>query len=120
MCKLVTIELNGREIRVADIKQDCIRNISDAAKNCKYIDRIVLFGSALEDRCTDQSDVDIAVFGNVSKNRCLTSKGYNDFARQLYRFDDFSQTYDILYFKTGSYDNNFIRQQIEKGEVIYG
>lgn len=120
MCKIVTIDLNGRKIKVADIKQSCIRNIADAAEKCKHIDRIILFGSALEERCTDQSDVDIAVFGNLSKNKCLTSKEYKDFTHQLYRFDDYAQTYDILYFKTDSRENSFIRKEIEKGEVIYG
>lgn len=120
MCKVVTMDLNGRKVKVADIKQNCVRNIADAAKKCRYIDRIVLFGSALEDRCTDQSDVDIAVFGNVTKKKCLTSKKYKDFTHQLYRYGDFTQAYDILYFKTGSNGNSFIRNEIEKGEVIYG
>jgi len=120
MCKVVSIHLNGRDIRVADIKQACVRNIADAAQKCRYIDQIILFGSALEERCTDQSDIDIAVFGSISKNRCLTSKEYKDFTHQLYRFDDHSQIYDILYFKTGSAKKSYIQQEIEKGEIIYG
>ena len=120
MCKIVKLKLNDREVRVADIKKDCIRNIVDAARKCRYIDRIVLFGSSLEDRCTNDSDVDIAVFGSIPKTRCLTSKEYKEFTHQLYRFDDYSQSYDILYFKTGSSDNSFIRQEINKGAVIYG
>ena len=120
MSKIVTLKLNDRKIRVADIKKECVRNIIDAAKNCSHIDRIILFGSALEDRCTDQSDVDIAVFGSLSKSRCLTSKEYKEFTRKLYRFNNYTQTYDILYFKTGSTDKSSIRQEIEKGEVIYG
>ena len=120
MCKIVNLKLNDREIRVADVKKECIRNIADAAEKCRYIDRIVRFGSSLEDRCTNESDVDIAVFGNISKSRCLTSKEYKNFTHQLYRFDDYSQNYDILYFKTGSANNSFIRQEIEKGAVIYG
>lgn len=120
MCKVTTINLNGRDVKVAEIKKDCIRNISEAAKSCKYIDQIILFGSALGEHCTDQSDVDIAVFGSVSKNRCLTSKEYKDFTHQLYRFDDYSQAYDILYFKTGTNSDSGIRREIEKGAVIYG
>ena len=29
----------------------------------------MLFGSALEDRCTEKSDIDIAVFGDMSKGK---------------------------------------------------
>ena len=120
MCRVVRLKLKDREIKVADIKKECVRNIVDAAQKCRYIDRIILFGSSIEDRCTKESDVDIAVFGNTSKTRCLTSKEYKDFTHQLYRFDDHSQSYDILYFKTGSANNSYIRREISKGEVIYG
>ena len=120
MCNLVKVQIDGKDIVLADIKKDCIHNIVDAAKKCKYINRIILFGSALEDRCTEESDVDIAVFGSLSKNKCLSTKEYKDFTRQLYSFDDFNQTYDILYFKNDSKDDSFIRREIEKGAVIYG
>lgn len=120
MCKIVTLKLKDRNIKVADIKKECVRNIINAANYCRYIDLIILFGSALEERCSDQSDVDIAVFGSLPKGRCLTSKEYKDFTRKLYRFNNYAQTYDILYFKTGSTDKSSIRQEIEKGEVIYG
>ena len=120
MCRLVTLKLNGKDVQIADIKLDCVRNIVDAAQKCKYIDKVVLFGSVLNEKCKEQSDIDIAVFGNVAKNKCLSSKDYKEFTHQLYRFDDFAQTYDILYFRSGSANDSFIRREIDKGEVIYG
>ncbi len=39
MCRLVTLKLNGKDVQIADIKLDCVRNIVDAAKKCKYIDK---------------------------------------------------------------------------------
>lgn len=66
---------------VADMKHKYIVNIADQAKQCSNISRIVLFGSALETRCTEKSDIDIAVFGEESKaNTCVqkNSKIFKD------------------------------------------
>ncbi|MCR5655514.1 MAG: nucleotidyltransferase domain-containing protein [Lachnospiraceae bacterium] len=119
MCNIINIKVGDRNVRVADIKQKYIYNIADAAKKCRYIDRIVLFGSSTMERCKESSDIDIAVFGSAPKGRALTSKSFIDFAGQLYAFDDYSQAYDILYFKTGTHNNASIMNDIENGEVIY-
>ena len=119
MCKLVKIKVGDQNIMVADIKEKYIYNIADAAQKCRYIDKIVLFGSSTMDRCKETSDIDIAVFGSASKGKALTSKSYKDFAGQLYSFDDYNQGYDILYFKSGKNYTESIMNDIEKGEVIY-
>ena len=119
MCKIINIKIGNRIIKVADIKEKYIYNIADAAKKCRYIDRIVLFGSSTMERCKESSDIDIAVFGSASKGKALTSKSYRYFAGQLYEFDDYNQSYDILYFKSGKAYNESIMSDIENGEVIY-
>ena len=119
MCKVTDYRIDGRVIHMADIKQKYVSNIIDAAKKCDYIDRIILFGSALEERCRDESDLDLAVFGNQTKYKCLTSKKYRDFLEQIYAFDNHNQAYDFLYFKTGSNNHSRIMEDIEKGEVLY-
>ena len=72
MCKLTPMSIGSRQIRVADIKQKYIQNIIDAASQCDLIERVVLFGSSLQERCRDSSDIDIAVFGNQPRSRALT------------------------------------------------
>ena len=119
MCKLVEMKMGNRRIRVADIKQKYIKNIADAAEQCDYIDKVILFGSSITERCTEHSDMDLAVFGNQPETKCLTSKKYRTFTRRLYQFDDHAQPYDILYFKTGGNAKSFILKDIEKGEVLY-
>ena len=79
----------------------------------------MLFGSSTEERCTEMSDIDIAVFGNQPRSRALTSRKYERFARQLYDFDDHAQAYDILYFRSGFGDSNPILHEISKGEELY-
>ena len=119
MCKLINIKIGNLNIKVADIKESYIYNIVDAAKKCKYIDKIVLFGSSTMERCKESSDIDIAVFGSVSKGKALTSKSYRDFVGQLYKYDNFSQNYDILYFKSSNVYHSNIMMDIDKGEIIY-
>ena len=117
MCKLIQLA-DGNQI--AEIKQKYIENIIKQAANCKNINRIMLFGSSLEERCKDTSDIDIAVFGNHPKGKYLKSKEFKDFQRALFLFGgDFAQDYDILYFRDGvGYDDAIIKD-IEKGAEIY-
>ena len=119
MCDVIQMSIGSRKINIAEIKKDYIANIIDAARKCDLIDRVVLFGSSRESRCEKSSDIDLAVFGNKSSSRALSSKQYERFARQLYSFRDHEQAYDIIYFKTGSKSDSLIMNDISAGEVLY-
>jgi predicted nucleotidyltransferase len=119
MCKVTAYSIDGRIIYMADIKQKYVANIIDAARKCDYIDKIILFGSALEERCQESSDMDLAIFGNQPEGKCLTSAKYRKFARQLSSFDEFRQNYDLLYFKTGKKYTGMIMKHIMEGETLY-
>ena len=119
MCRVVPMNVGSHDIHVAEIKQKYIMNIIDAASKCDLIDRVVLFGSSLQERCKENSDIDIAVFGKQPRARALSSPKYERFARQLYTFDDHAQAYDILYFRSNSADSSPILNEISKGEVLY-
>lgn len=119
MCKVLPMDIGSRQICVAEIKQKYIRNIIDAARECDLIDRVVLFGSSLQERYRDTSDIDIAVFGNQPRSRALTSRKYERFARRMYSFDNHAQAYDILYFRSGSGDSSPILHEISRGEELY-
>ena len=119
MCKLVEVMTNdGRVCRVADIKKDYIVNIIRNANVCPAIDEIILFGSAIEERCTEESDIDLAIMGKKSRTQILTSKSYRDFARKIYQFGKF-QNYDLLYFRNDRKGKDHILDDIRRGEVIY-
>ena len=119
MCKVVDVKIGDRQVKVADIKRKYLDNIADSAKECPLIDKVVLFGSSIEERCTEESDIDLAVFGSQTKGKALTSKQFMRFADRLSEFDDFLQSYDILYFKTGKKDDSAILAEINRGEVLY-
>ena len=106
MCKVSSMSVRNRTFRVADIKQKYMHNIVDAADKCDIIQRVVLFGSSIEERCKETSDIDLAVFGTQVPSRALTSKKYERFARQLY-------------FKTGATSKSSIMDDINRGEIVY-
>ncbi len=115
MCKLVQYQNFGY---IADIKLPHVKNITELAAKTRNISKIVLFGSSIEDRCTANSDIDIAVFGELSKGRYIDSTEFRTFKNGLFRFDR-DQDYDVLYFKENSKHNDAIMFDINKGVEIY-
>ncbi|MBR5344964.1 MAG: nucleotidyltransferase domain-containing protein [Clostridia bacterium] len=115
MCKLVPLG-NGKS--VADIKYGHVMNIAEKAAACKHINRIMLFGSAIEDRCAERSDIDIAVFGTQPKAQYYRSKEFKRFQDEVYLYDT-NQDYDILYFMDGHDSNAPILRDINRGVEIY-
>lgn len=100
MCKLVEIKNNiGDNILVADNKVNCIKNIIESACICKNISRIILFGSAVSTRCTDKSDIDIAIISDIGMERLYKLKSFKRFLNAVYSAD-YNQEYDRLYFKS--------------------
>jgi predicted nucleotidyltransferase len=119
MCKLVDCYTNYGEIcKVADIKVNYISNIVNSATICSDIERIVLFGSALEEGCKNISDIDIAIFGDKTEYKFLRSKQFKEFERQIYTFGEF-QDYDVLYIQNGKKINGNIMDDINEGKLIY-
>ncbi|MBR6147019.1 MAG: nucleotidyltransferase domain-containing protein [Lachnospiraceae bacterium] len=118
MCKMVGLDINGRTVNVASIKSDYVKNIVDSISLCHLIDKVVLFGSALEDRCTEESDIDIAVFGKESKSKMFKNKSYRDYINSVVSYGEI-QDYDILYFDTNKKNDYSIMQDINNGEILF-
>ena len=119
MCNVKTMKIGNQTFKVAEIKQKYMNNIAEAANECDIIDRVILFGSSIEERCQESSDIDLAIFGKQIPSRALSSKKYERFVRKLYSFDNHAQGYDLLYFKTGSVKKSPIMEEINRGEVVY-
>ncbi|MCD7954622.1 MAG: nucleotidyltransferase domain-containing protein [Lachnospiraceae bacterium] len=119
MCKLVEITTNhGGRCKVADIKKKYVLNIIQSASKCQAIQEIILFGSTTEERCTEDSDIDIAVFGDKTEYQMLSSNSYRHFTDAVYKYGDF-QDYDILYFRYTKLPKADILKDIKKGYCIY-
>ena len=123
MCKLVSMDTNfGTKIDVADIKKKYIENIISSAAGCDKIDSIILFGSALEERCKNTSDIDIAIISTVTRSRLFASATYKEFTNRVYDLEK-EQDYDILQFNSKQAlekKKDFVCQEIlNKGQIIY-
>ena len=126
---------------VADYKAEIIRHIISTAKKCPDIDAIMLFGSVLEERCKEKSDIDIVIISKKTVNALSDRKSFNEIScyddisndiknkidadyYDLYLLD-FAQEYDFLYFK--SIDEIYQKKEkapickelAEKGQIIY-
>lgn len=120
MCNVIEIELNDMIVHISDIKREYIENIVDAAKGCKIIDRIIVFGSSITEHCTEESDIDLAIFGNVVPSRAYRSAEYRNFQKKIYSKNNHKQSYDMLYFKTGGKQRDHrIMDEIDGGQRIY-
>ena len=107
-------------VAVAAIKKDYIDNIIASAKKCASIDRVILFGSVSDGRCTETSDIDIALFGQKKERDFLRSEDYKTFHRQVVSFDEsYRQDYDILYFSADSHSSEHLMKNIMNGKVLY-
>lgn len=118
MCQLVSLDVNGKTINVASLKIEYIKNIIDNISRCNLIDKVVLFGSSLEERCTENSDIDIAIFGKETKNQMFKTKSYIDYVKSITSFGEI-QDYDILYFYSSKENNSSIMKDIEQGAILF-
>ena len=123
MCKLVKITNSlGEQIEVAEIKADTIKKIVKIAKICDKIDYIYLFGSSVEERCTDESDIDLAIISNVSASKLCNRSSYREFKERLYAIDR-DQEYDRLQFNSLKAMRNskepVCLDIISKGKLLY-
>ncbi len=123
MCKLISIQANnGTTVQVADIKAEIIKQIINIASLCKKIESIYVFGSSVEERCTNSSDIDIAIVSNVTRSKLFGAKDYNNFIEKLYDID-IDQEYDILQFnsleKLRESKEYVCKDIMEKGVLIY-
>lgn len=124
MAKLIKLYENNliSDIKVADIKINAIKNIINSAKECKSIDYIILFGSSLEERCNEESDIDIAIISNITRSRLYRVKEYSDFLANIYKYD-LRQEYDIIQFNSlediNKHKYGVYLDIAEKGKTIY-
>ena len=65
MCRLVPFVLeSGRTVKVAEYKVEKLKRYLQIFPLLSSVDKVILFGSALETRCREESDIDFLVYYN--------------------------------------------------------
>ena len=99
-------EKQDRHLRSEDIKRRLLEDGQDIFRKFK-INKVILFGSAVENRMSTRSDVDILVDP-------LSAKDFFRFHGQLE--ERLNLTVDL---HTMNEDKKFIEKIIKRGEVVY-
>ena len=76
----------------------------------------------MEERCTDESDIDLAIISNVSASKLCNRSSYREFKERLYAIDT-DQEYDRLQFNSLKAIRNskepVCLDIISKGKLLY-
>lgn len=91
MCELVPIMACNRTIYVAEHKREIILKYIDIFPKFPEVSKVFLFGSALESRCTEDSDVDLWVILNSEDEDV-----YFSFLSKLWEDYEWSTRDDLL------------------------
>lgn len=117
MGKLIPLKLpSGVEIMVSEYKRDRISKYIDVLPSYKDILKVVLFGSALEERCRPDSDVDLCLLYSGEK------EVYYRFLDNLWDKYEWTMDDDLIGFDTQWFNNNnsgALRDIKSKGVVLF-
>ena len=111
--------MSEKDVLKAEIKQT-IKNLMD--KKGLFLNKIVIFGSFIEGKQTEDSDIDIIIVSRDFRNKSLFErvKLSTGIGRELVK--KFMKPFDLIYYSDEEWENkNFliINEAKAKGEVIY-
>lgn len=117
MSKLVPIKLDVGSVLVSDCKVERILEYMRIFKEYPEVLRVILFGSCLETRCTENSDVDLWILLNSEDDNV-----YYSLLDKIWKEHDWTTSDDLLgcgvkWFLSDSF--GALRDVKRKGVVIY-
>ena len=93
-------------------KKELKSKIANSLLPSSEIEKIIVFGSFLD--AQSPNDIDIAIFQNSSDNYLTLALRYRKMIREISK----KIPVDVIPIESGA-KNNFLINEIEKGEVIY-
>ncbi len=115
MCRLIPLNLeNGRTIEVSEYKAEKLKQYLRIFPLLPSIDKVILFGSALETRCREDSDIDFLLCYNDRE------KFREDMSLRLPELFPDSVYDDMLRLPTGTKAKSGVQKEAEdKGIIFY-
>lgn len=117
MCKLIPMTFpTGVTANVADIKVEKLKKYLEIFPQLKSFDKVYLFGSTLEQKCREESDIDFLVFYNDKKQYRYDKIEILPELLDTYIYDDWIpiKSNDPDFFPIGA-----TRKAIKEGVLIY-
>ncbi len=107
-------EVDGVDMRrVFPTKQRQVRDIHNEFKSDKRISSIMVFGSAVSDRCHQGSDIDILV---RLKDECVDVKNKNDISEMIQNICDWNA--DVLWFDRIEETDRIYKKILEGVQIV--
>lgn len=102
-------------VYIYPLKQKQVSDIVNQLKEYKYVNKIVIFGSSVTDRCHEYSDLDIA----IDIGKAYDEDGFLlDSAKKVFRLIEKITFYkcDVVFI---GYEGELVKKAIENGVTVF-
>lgn len=100
--------------RIHPLKQKKVNEIYNSVKNNKKIKKVIIFGSSVNIRCNQKSDIDIAI---KLKDEYYNKENKNIISEKIQEICDYNS--DIIWLNSIDDSSQLYRNIYSKGVVIY-
>lgn len=111
---IVVNNLNYQANRIHPLMQRVVNDIYEYVKTNNSIEKVIIFGSAINIRCNNKSDIDVAL---KIKNECFNIEYRNKISEIIQEISNFNA--DIIWLNTIDKNSRLYENVCKKGVVIY-
>ena len=111
---IVVNNLNYQANRIHPLMQRVVNDIYEDVKTNNSIETVIIFGSAINIRCNNKSDIDVAL---KIKNECFNIEYRNKISEIIQEISNFNA--DIIWLNTIDKNSRLYENVCKKGVVIY-
>lgn len=111
---IVVENLNYQANRIHPLMQRVVNDIYEYVKTNNSIEKVIIFGSAINIRCNNKSDIDVAL---KIRNECFNIEYRNKISEKIQEISNFNA--DIIWLNTIDKNSRLYENISKKGIVIY-
>lgn len=111
---IVVENLNYQANRIHPLMQRVVNDIYEYVKTDNSIEKVIIFGSAINIRCNNKSDIDVAL---KIRNECFNIEYRNKISEKIQEISNFNA--DIIWLNTIDKNSRLYENISKKGVVIY-